>query len=198
MALINALSELEESDEEPWCDLIFEVAGHERVGAADGESAWVFGRAVADLNGETIGFGFRVPLGKWSESGGVISFWLGQVWLESIGPETDRLIQCYADWFDLKTMSSPAGPAMRCTAVALQDGAPSPLSEKCSFKLFFNADEEAGSSGGDSEEADPYAELYFNVDLPQKRAWLREKDPEYRAPLMRFLTGALRTKQGLQ
>jgi hypothetical protein len=45
------------------------------------------------------------------------------------------------------------------------------------IKLFFDP-------GAESE----YAELYLNIDLAQRRVHLDEKDPEYRAPILRALT----------
>jgi hypothetical protein len=36
-----------------------------------------------------------------------------------------------------------------------------------------------------------YAELFFNLDSDGGLAGLNEKDPEYRAPLVRWLTGEL-------
>jgi hypothetical protein len=199
MPFIDALSDMENvgENQKAWCDLIFDIAGQEHIASGNGADriAWVIGRAVADLEGHTIGFGFRIPLDRWiagrPQTERKLTFYWSQIWLDSIGPETDRLVQCYADRFDLRTISSPAASITRCAAVALHNGKPPLLTEKCSFKLFFETDDKAVDAGPENAEPESYAELYFNFDLQQKRAWLREKDPAYRLPLMRFLTGAL-------
>ena len=196
MALVDALSELEEiaPGEKPWCDLVFDVVEHWLGRSATGTD-WLSGRTLADLRGETIGFTFHVPVNGWGsdeERRDAPTFYWSRIRLGSAGPETDRLVAYYVDWFDLPAMKAEAVPIIECSAIALHDGLPNFLAEKCSFKLFFEvlgASADAEISEGDQH----YAELYFNMDLPRKRAWLREKDPGYRQPLLRFLTGALRT-----
>jgi hypothetical protein len=196
MTYVDALSDLEEV-EEPWCDLVFDVIEHGifEQNADSGTVTWIKGRALANLRGEVIGFGFEIPLDTWhssrNEEPDEPRFHWSQINLASIGEATDRLVSSYSMWFGRQEMRRPAASRFPCGAVALENGPPDPLRRKAYFKLFFEIAEIDLAPEVLAEEHSPYAELYFNVDLGAKRAWLREKDPEYRLPLLRFLTGEL-------
>jgi hypothetical protein len=65
---------------------------------------------------------------------------------------------------------------VRFTAIALE-GDPRDLGKgPTRIKLFFEPEEEDG-----------YAEVFTNVDLAARRLEVREKDPEYRLPLVKAL-----------
>jgi hypothetical protein len=64
MTYVDALSELEDVDEAaPWCDLVFDIIEHGifEQNADGGTVTWIKGRALANLRGEVIGFGFEIP-----------------------------------------------------------------------------------------------------------------------------------------
>jgi hypothetical protein len=199
MTYIDALSELEDIDETaPWCDLVFDVIEHDifEQNADSGTVAWIKGRALANLKGEVIGFGFEIPLNTWhasrNQKPGQPRFHWSQINLANIGKATDKLVSSYAMWFHQQEMLRPAASRFPCSAVALEDGPPDPLRRKANFKLFFEVINDGDAAPEIlTEENSPYAELFFNVDLQARRAWLREKDLEYRLPLLRFLTGEL-------
>jgi hypothetical protein len=219
MAYIDALSEIGEIGEgqKPWCDLVFDVVDTELyelpLDWEDREVIIQFERGVAkaDLKGETIGFAFYIPRNGWSPSENQtpdLPTLLGSsIILESIGTETDRLVACYADWFGHPTSQAPATAQLLCGAVCLDVGPPLLDSEKCHFKLFLEPpsyeEAEAEESNDDELQADegsedyPYAELFLNVDLPSKRAWLREKDPEFRLQILEFMTGKFETESSI-
>jgi len=111
--------------------------------------------------------------------------------LAIIGEPTDKLVCSYANCFHREEMRRPAASRFPRSAVALEDGPPDPLQRKSHFKLFFEINDDDAAPEELTEENSPYAELFFNVDLRARRAWLRDKDPEYRLPLLRFLTGQL-------
>jgi hypothetical protein len=198
MAYVDALSEIEDFDEAaPWCDLVFDIIEHGifEQNADSGTVAWIKGRALANLRGEVIGFGFEIPLNTWHTSRnhklGEPRFHWSQINLTTIGEATDKLVSSYAIWFHRLEMRRPAARRFPCGAVALEDGPPDPLRRKANFKLFCEINDDDAAPEVLTEENSPYAELFFNVDLRARRAWLREKDPEYRLPLLRFLTGQL-------
>jgi hypothetical protein len=198
MTYVDALSELEDFDEAaPCCDLVFDIIEHDifEQNPDSGTVAWIKGRALANLRGEVIGFGFEIPLNTWhvsrNQKPGEPRFHWSQINLATIGEATDKLVSSYAIWFHRQEMRWPAASRFPCGAVALEDGPPDPLQRKANFKLFFEIDDGDAAPEVLTEESSPYAELFFNVDLHARRAWLREKDPEYRLPLLRFLTGEL-------
>jgi hypothetical protein len=194
MTDVDALSDLED---EAWCDLVFEVIEHGifEQNADDGTMTWIKGRALANLRGEIIGFGFEIPLNTWyasrNQEPDEPRFHWSQINLASVGEATDKLIGSYAMWFDRQEMRRPAASRLQCGAVALEDGPPDPLRREAHFKLFFEICDGDVAPEVLTDEQSSYAELFFNIDLCAKRAWLRGKDPEYRLPLLRFLTGEL-------
>jgi hypothetical protein len=199
MSYVDVLSELEAfEDGKPWCDLVFDVVEHSIIGRSQGTApvSWVEGRAVGDMRGVLIGFGFEVPLTTWhankrSEPGDPEFCW-SRINLVKTGSVTDELVAAYRDWFNLAEVRGPAAARFECSAVSLEDGPPDLLQRKTHFKLFFEALPDPGAPELEEEGDARYAELFFNIDLIAKRAWLLEKDPEYRLPLLRFLTGEWR------
>lgn len=210
MALVNALSELEdvEDGEKPWCDLVFDITTCETVERDEpgGLVRCIVGQAMADLNGEEIGFGFEMPTqDAWQRFEipvqGAPPLYASRISLVSIGAPTDRLLHCYEGWFAEPVEGAVPVPStshavarLTCSAVSLS-GVTDPYYSAMPCKLTFEADAssaEPAESG--PAEADFFgAELYFNVDLTAKKAWLREKDPEYRQYLLGFLSGKWRT-----
>ena len=219
MAYIDALSEIEDIGEgqKPWCDLVFDVLDTELYELPlewkDGEVIIQFekGMAKADFKGETIGFAFYIPRNGWhpseNERPDLPTLFGSSIILESIGAETDRLVACYADWFDHPALRAPATAQLLCGAVCLEIGPPLLDSEKCHFKLFLEPppdDEPEGEESSDEQhqgneetEDGPYAELFLNVDFPNRRAWLREKDPDFRLPVLEFMTGKFETQSSI-
>lgn len=49
--------------------------------------------------------------------------------------------------------------------------------EEVQFKCFLEANDESR-----------YAEFYINIDLPNKKLYLKEKDPDYRENIIRYLS----------
>jgi hypothetical protein len=114
MTYVDALSELEDLDEAAWCDLVFDIIEHgfSEQNADSGPVAWIKGRALANLRGGVIGFGFEIPLNSWHASpnqkpGGPRFHWR-QIKLVSLGEATDKLVSSYAMWFHRQEMRRPA------------------------------------------------------------------------------------------
>jgi hypothetical protein len=197
MSHVDAYSELETDGlapgEKPWCDMVFDLIDSQ----VKGRKGWFGkdGRAVAGVamattpNGD-IGFQFEAaPVSSWDrrEDDGFVSNW-GQVTLRTIGEPTDRLLREYERWFEEPVRDCPAIPEIGCLTVLLNAEPEDLLNEKVHAKLFF--DPSIFFPGEDQPREADYAELFFNLDLKRGRAWLREKDPGYRSPLLRWLSGA--------
>jgi hypothetical protein len=180
---VDALSELEDfgDGEKPWCNLVFDVVDVRRVG----EGELLFRSLASCPNGE-IGFETRILLDAWTDQEldpGLTVNW-GGISLCSIGEASDRLLALYERWFGLPVSNAHVPPEIRCLAVLLGDSPEDIENSKVHVKLFFD--------GSKEQSTESYAELFLNFDLPARRAWLLEKDPEYRAPLTGWLAGRYR------
>jgi hypothetical protein len=179
--VIDALSELEDA-EEPWCDLVFEITN-----TSLDETAIAF-RAAGTVPSGEIGFLARVPLTDWTpqqipttDDGKAFEIHWGKIWFCSIGAQTDRLLAVYEEWFGLPRTSTAVPGDIECTAAILGNDPRGLEKTKISLKLFFDSVAE--------RMPESYAELFMNFDLPAGRAWLLEKDPGYRKPLVDWLAG---------
>jgi hypothetical protein len=179
--VINALSELED-EERPWCDLVFDITD-----TSSDETAIAF-RASGTVPSGEIGFLARVPFTDWTPQqigttgdDMAIEIHWGKIWFCSIGAQTDRLLAVYEEWFGLPRTSAAVPGDIECTAVILGVDPQDLKKKKISLKLFFDSVAE--------RMPESYAELFMNFDLRTARAWLQEKDPEYRKPLVDWLAG---------
>jgi hypothetical protein len=168
MTLPDILSDSEEG----FYDLTFAIASH----AVRQDGAQVV--AVRGAHG-TMALGFSAVLSEAWEPFNIDGIerplHRGTVALIPDGPESNEFIKVLDSLYG--TGEKP--PAMRkvvFTAFALSGYPPSLTRESVHLKLFFETD---------SDET--YAEVYLNIDLRAGRVELREKDPEYRRPLVRAL-----------
>ena len=193
MAHVYAYSDLEEPDADgkPWCDIIFDLTDHSIQGRKKlfgrDERAFV-GTMRASTERGDIGFQVTVPLDGWDrqDAGGVFVWW-GRIVIQSIGPETDRLLSEYENWFDMPASGVTATPGFECLAVVIEDIDPKDIEKKpFNTKLFLDPE-------GDMPKLDEYGELFLNLDVPNRQGHLREKDPEYRGALVGWLAGRFPT-----
>ena len=146
--------------EEGFHDLAFAVSQDKR--SADGLREIT---ALATHQGRPVGFLAVLP----SASTGVVT-------IRSVGPQSDALVQALDTLYGSQVKPTTMVLAVRFAAITL-GGDPTRLEAgEVAIKLFF-----------ESEDEDRYAELYLNIDLPRGRVELREKDEEYRAPVVRAL-----------
>jgi hypothetical protein len=173
---IDALSELEDG-EQPWCDLVFEIIDSFSDGTRTGF------RAVGTVPSGDIGFLAWVPLIDWTpqQIHEAAKIHWGKVWLCSLGERTDRLLAVYEEWFGFPRSGAAAAGTLECTAAMLGDDPQNLEKTKIALKLFFDSVAE--------RVPESYAELFLNFDLSAGRAWLLEKDPDYRKPLVDWLAG---------
>ena len=178
--MIDVFCNLEEFDdgEGPWCDLTFEVISAKNKWFSKTTTI----SCVAEQDGNDVGFEATIDAGEWEyhppKDEDSIPLWWGYVYLSSKGQNSDALIKLMRAFYQIDGSCKFVGQ-VRCQAVALE-GNPTELNNGLvRTKLFFD--------DGVSEEH--YAELFFNLDVPNGYAVLNEKDPEYRAPLMAWLSG---------
>jgi hypothetical protein len=96
------------------------------------------------------------------------------------GEESDRLVTAIRDLY------GDSGPALQMvseesfTAIALHQGEIDMDLEGVKLKIF--------GKDGEPFVEDDYYESFFNIDLPNGYVYWNEKDPDYRAPLLRGIT----------
>jgi hypothetical protein len=100
------------------------------------------------------------------------------------GPESDRLLLALAELYGARDHAPGQMAAdTSLTGIALHQGAIDMEKEAIKIKLF-------GCDASDDPEED-YFESFFNLDLPAGFVFWNEKDPEYRAALLRGLSAAI-------
>jgi hypothetical protein len=100
----------------------------------------------------------------------------GTVTYRSTGPESDSFLQVLDELYGTKLSPKAMGGETRFAAISLE-GDPRDLDKgPVKIKLFY---EGAGQ--------DDYAELYTNIELAARRLEVREKDEEYRLPVVKAL-----------
>ncbi|HEY7091336.1 MAG TPA: hypothetical protein VH518_24785 [Tepidisphaeraceae bacterium] len=155
--------------EEGFADLSFRVI--ELARRPDGRLSVV---ASALFDGGRVGL--RVILGDtWKPAtlGDNIAVYWGAVTYESTGQESDRLVRALAAAYGLSPKAERMKDRITFTAVTLEGNPANCPPEPLRMKLFFESDAE-----------EEYAEVYTNVDPEARSLGIREKDPDYRGPLL--------------
>lgn len=106
------------------------------------------------------------------------SFYWGKGRLRSIGPDSDAFSKLLAGLYQLPCATVKMPSRIEVEVVGLANDPRLVKSNPTKMKLFFNANSENN-----------YAEVFLNLDLNSKVLEFHEKDPEYRAPLLRALCG---------
>lgn len=95
------------------------------------------------------------------------------------GKESDRLVSTIGELYAAKPLPKKMVAEEAFTAIALHQGKLNFHNECVKLKLF--------GKDGEPFDEDAYYESFFNVDLVNRIAYWNEKDPDYRAPLLRAL-----------
>ncbi|TLM99795.1 hypothetical protein FDZ73_21065 [bacterium] len=106
------------------------------------------------------------------------SVYWGKVRLRSIGSESDAFSKLLAGLYHMPCATAKMPQRMEAEAVGLSNDPRLVKSTPTRMKLFLN-----------SNSQNNYAEVYLNLDLNSKVLQFHEKDPGYRAPLLRALCG---------
>ena len=167
------LPEITSEAVEGFVDLVFAITNSQVN--PDGSASF---HAQGVHKGETVGL--RVLLQPpWKEGalGEDIVTFQGRVIYESTGMESDRLVQIMGELYrsSVRVRSMRKGP-IPFTGITLEGQPRGLASAPVKIKLFVESDDEDG-----------YGELYTNIDVPGRRLEIREKDPDYRDPVMRAL-----------
>jgi hypothetical protein len=100
----------------------------------------------------------------------------GRITYRSVGPESDVLLRTLDDLYGTILSASAMAKETHFTCITL-GGDPRELGKgRVDAKLFYEAEAE-----------EDYAELFTNIDLAAKRVEIREKDQDYRSPIVRAL-----------
>lgn len=201
--MVHVFCDLEEigDDLTPMCDMAFEIIEKKYDKST---SCWRLVFCADATPYEPVGFGAIVPVSGWREQTDgddddpFHSFW-GLVTLFSIGVESDRLLALIADYYKVPvpslkrrssldtTYSNEGGDiakawkfanSIQCLAVGLNSSPALLADSETRMKLFFD----------DGIENGRYAEVFFNVDLPEGIAALNEKDESYRTDLVHWFS----------
>jgi len=171
---LSAPPEVTSEEEEGFHDLVFYVQEHKRL--PDGSQSI---RGSGTHKGRHLGL--EIVLGPTWEAGSLgkdipVVTYRGIVTYRSIGPDSDALVQVLDGLYDTRVGPKAMGTEIRFTAISLE-GDPRELAKGLvKIKLFFETDKQ-----------DDYAELFTNIELAARRLEVREKDPEYRLPLVKAL-----------
>lgn len=155
-------------------NLVIPVASHGRT--PSGSLSIV---AVGALSGREIGVRLRVDP---STRPGIVDGQIDAsslapdgVFLESLGPPTQGLVEVLAAAYEIPLPSGGLRKSIPLAAFALEGDPRRIEAEHVNFKVFHDEREERGQ----------YYELFVHIDLPARRVEIREKDPDYRASVIR-------------
>lgn len=186
-AYVDAFSELEADGladgERPFCDMTFDLVNRSIVGRRKffgADERALSGEAMATTPRGEIGFAFQMaPVHRWrtQSDDGLDTAW-GCITLKSVGEPTNRLLQEYRAWFGVDG-DGDAIDSLVAPAVIIGGSAAAFEQEKLHAKLFLQH----------ADEDETYAEVFLNIDLPNSRVELKEKDEEYRPKLVGWLQG---------
>jgi hypothetical protein len=164
--------EVTSESEEGFHDLVFYIQEHKI--STDGTQ-------ILRVSGthNTRQLGLEVVLGPTWKAGSKnvpLATYSGDVLYHSVGKESNSFLEVLDDLYGTQLKPSAMVKEARFAGISL-GGDPSHLvKEPVKIKLFFE-------TGKDDE----YAELFTNIDLATRRIEIREKDEEYRLPIVKAL-----------
>jgi hypothetical protein len=166
--------EITSESEEGFHDLVFYIQDVKKL--SDGTQTI---HALGNYKNQNVGLEINLDSiwkeGSLSKDVKLVTY-RGIVTYHSVGSESDVLIQAIDELYGTKLSSKAMRSEIRFTGITL-GGDPRDLAkEPVQIKLFYE-------SGGD----EGYAELYTNIELSKNKLQIREKDPEYRVPIIRAL-----------
>ena len=169
------LPELTSAAADEFCDLSFAITRDERGGGHR------ILRAEARHDAGTVGLEVRLgPAWVRRDFGPDVPFsgFQGEVTLHPIGAPSDRLVRVIGQLYEGTTTPS-AMETLVLTGISLEGDPQALEAGAVRIKLFLEPSED------DPEYDEHYAELFLNIILSERRLELHEKDPDYRAALMR-------------
>ena len=170
-----ALPEITSESDTGWHDLVFRIQSAGSV--SDGSQLL---RVAGTYHGTPVSLDvFLAPTWKEGQLASNVPLvtYRGMVGLRSLGVQSDRLLVVIDELYGTAQHPRRMRPQTDFTGISLE-GDPRHLKAGATkIKLFF-----------ESEDEKRYAELYLNIDLRAAKLELAEKDPDYRAPIVRALS----------
>jgi hypothetical protein len=157
-----------EAEHKDWADLV--LGTHSLVKERDALRVTVRGT----FKGERVAFEALVgSTWKSERMGGNVPMFIGRIAFRSVGAESDAFVRALAQIYRLNASALAMKPEVVFEAISLE-GDPRRLeAQKVAIKLFY-----------EPENQKRYAEAYGNFDLPSRKFYFKEKDPEYRRNLL--------------
>lgn len=164
--------EIGSESEDDYYELVFFIEEHKKL--SDDTQ-----RLVARGTHDGVEVGLEIGLGStWREGSlapGVVTYTGGATY-RSLGATSDSFVQALDEIFETTLSPNRMKDEVHFSAVSLQ-GDPRDLGKgPVNLKLFF-----------ESGPKNRGAELFINIDLKMRRVYLSEKDPEYRAAIIKAL-----------
>ena len=167
------LPEISNPADTGWHDLTFRI---QHVGRLPDGTQLV--RAAGSHRGVPVAF--AVLLGSAWKAGSLgpnLPTYTGTVTVRSLGAPSNQLLRALDEIYGTRRHAQTMRPRTEFSVITLE-GDPRRLSAgPVKLKLFF-----------ESDDGTQYAELYLNIDRGQSTLELAEKDPDYRAAIVRALS----------
>jgi hypothetical protein len=170
------LPEITANTEDGFVDLGFSIRSREAM--PDGSQALnVYGLHHGREVGITVIIGSKWKKGSLGTNPPIPTY-TGIITYRTLGPASDAFIEVLDQLYATKLQPRTIRPKTDFAGISLE-GEPAALTRgPVKIKLFF-----------ESEAEDRYAELYTNIDLANNVLQIHEKDPDYRAPIIKALRG---------
>jgi hypothetical protein len=163
------LPDILSESEEGFADLVFAITSHEETP----EGRHVF-TAEALHGAEHVGLQVELST-QWKPGalGASIPAFSGVVTYRSVGTMSNRLVSLMDRLYETKLAPAAMRKSVRFAAITLGDDPGDLAWKEIHIKLFF-----------EHEDQERYAEIYTNIDLPNQKLQIREKDEGYRKPVI--------------
>ena len=166
--------EITSESEEGFHDLVFYIQDLKKL--PDGTQSM---RVLGNYKNQNVGLDITLsPTWKEGSLGKDVNLvtYQGIVTYRSIGSESDILLQAIDELYGTKLSPKAMSAEVRFTGITLGGGPRDLAKEPVQIKLFYEL-------GGD----DGYAEFYTNIELANHKLQIKEKDLDYRTPIVRVL-----------
>ena len=171
----HSLVDISETNEAGWHDLGFEIIDYTKQ--SDSSQSFILAgthkgkrvsiRAILSPTWQFRPKDAQLPIDTYR---GVVTF-------ESSGPESDAFLAALDELYRTRTGATSCINRVQFTGITLGGDPNRALDGELSIKLFYEPEDET-----------KYAEAYFNILYPKKRAQFHEKDPEYRTNIVYAFT----------
>lgn len=176
----SGLPILDQFSEEGFIDCVFKIINLKEQGASYHFDIRAF------YEGTELGFGVEVIKGIQGGFDAEMHLIQDHVYRNGVrffrtGPESDNLISILAQLYGFSDVSLQMCEEETFTAIALHQGHINMVSEPIKIKIF--------GRDQDPDLDENYYESFFHLDLQNGFVFWNEKDPDYREPLIRGLSG---------